>query len=192
MKGLQILLSGFFMLTPLSCGKKKDSDLGIQMSGSNTYLIDAKSQSCTNRVAAFTNPISVSPASDVPALYYTLQGATLTWKNATDVAYIIKMEIEFKSVDLTHTCTISGNELLSVFYDFTTPKAWDGTLPAATSSSPLTVLTSQCPIRCGSITVADKAKSFTATGILTLVGFQRSPTGEEKPISVQTDVKLSY
>ncbi|HEY8272896.1 MAG TPA: hypothetical protein VIG33_18525 [Pseudobdellovibrionaceae bacterium] len=181
-------------LSLLSCGKAKESELIVEITGNNAYLINASAQSCSNKVAVALSPATASPASDISPHYYTYQGATLSWKNTTDTAYIIQAKIEFNNnSNVTKPCTIAGDELLSMFFDFDNNQAWDGSLAPATSVSVPRTKNSTCKIRCGGVPIADENKSFSAIGTMTWTGFQRNPdTGEEKPIKATTSVKLTY
>ncbi|MGZ3805867.1 MAG: hypothetical protein ACXVB4_16750 [Pseudobdellovibrionaceae bacterium] len=193
MKIINLFIGTFLAVSIFGCGAGKESDLGIQVVGNTAYLINATAQSCANKVEVALSPSTAAPTSSVSAYYYSYQGATLSWKNTTDTAYIVEMKIEFTSANVTNTCTISGDELLGVFFNFTTNTKWNGTISPAPSAEAPTLLSSNCQIRCGGLRVADEKKTFTTVGTMTWIGFQRSPTtGEEKPIKATTTVKLTY
>jgi hypothetical protein len=198
MKNMKLFIGILLGLASFSCGKEQESDLAIELTGSNAYLINATAQSCTNKVAVYLTPSTTSPSSEVAAHYYSFEGATLSWKNTTDTVHIVEMKIEFTNANVTNTCSIAGDELLSIFYDFSVVgpgAAWDGSLVHATLAGDVvtpTMRPSQCKIRCGGVSVVNENKAFIATGTMTLSGFQRSPSGEEKPVKTKTSVKLTY
>lgn len=195
MKNVKLFIGILLGLASFSCGKEQESDLAIGLTGSNAYLINATAQSCTNKVAVYLSPSTTSPSSEVAAHYYSFEGATLSWKNTTDTVHIVEMKIEFSNANVTNTCSIAGDELLSIFYDFSVVgagAAWDGTLPPASSLTAPSARPSQCKIRCGGVSVVNENKAFIVTGTMTLSGFQRSPSGEEKPVKSKTSVKLTY
>lgn len=190
---IKAAMIGTALVACLSCSKSEDGDLTLTMTGSTSYLIPADAQSCTNVVAIAKNA-ATERATEVTSLYFNYQGASLSWKNLTDTAYIVSMDFEFTGSNFNNSCSISGDELLALFYDFGTKSDWDGTLAPATSAAAPTVRPSGslCRIRCGGFSVTDTKKSFTVSGTVTVRGFQRSPSGDETPFKAKSSVKLLY
>ncbi len=181
------------LLSALSCSKAQEGDLVVTPMGTSSYLINSTAQSCANIVAISKNP-QTAVQQDITGYYFGYQGATLGWKNVTDTAYVISIDFEFVSSAFNYTCSISGDELLALFYDFNSKAGWDGSLvPASSATTPtLKQTASLCRIRCGGATVPDPDKNFTAVGTMTVKGFQKSPGGDEKPFKTKTDVRLLY
>lgn len=193
MKPLKLLMASLILLSALSCSKAEEGDLTISPIGATSYLINASAQSCTNVVAVYKNS-TVARTTDVAPYYFNYQGLSMSWKNLTDTAYIVSLDFEFTSNSFNYTCSISGDELNALFYDFSGKVDWDGSLaPAASATSPTTKDSgSLCRIRCGGASVTDPKKPFTVTGTMTMKGFQRSPTGDEKPFKAKSSMKLIY
>jgi hypothetical protein len=192
MKMMKVIFGIFLGLSILSCSKSEDTELKIAIVGKNAFLIDAPGQSCTNVRDVDLNPSDVTPTADVASLYFSYSGATISWTNVENTAYIVAMKIEFTGANLAFSCTIAGDELTSVFYDPATNTAWDGSLAKADNALAPREKVSKCPIRCGGVTVTNKSRAFTTTGKVTLIGFERNPAGEEFPLKTSASVKLLY
>jgi hypothetical protein len=192
MKMMKAIVGIFLGLSILSCSKGEDSELKVAIVGKTAYLIDAPGQSCTNVRDVDLNPSDVTPTADVSSLYFSYNGATVSWINTENTAYIVAMKIEFTGGNLEFACTIAGDELTSIFYDTATNTPWDGTLAKAANALAPTEKVSKCPIRCGGVTVTNKSRTFTTTGKITLIGFERNPAGEEFPLKSSASVKLIY
>lgn len=193
MKMMNTLFSIFLGLSILSCSKADDSKLGVSIIGESAYLIQSTAQTCTNKLGVYLDSANTAVSSTVASRYFSYSGATFSWANTSNTAHIVFMKIEYSSTNLSYSCTISGEELLAIFYDYDNNQAWDGTLTPASAESAPTTISSQCPIRCGGVSVVDENKLFTTSGKITLVGFERNPTtGEEIPLKASTTVKLIY
>lgn len=167
-------------------------DLTATLPGETSYLIDASAQSCNNKVSALLNPATVAPTNDVRPLYFSYPGMTISWANTKDMVSISKIDIKFRDLDIDYQCTIAGEELASLFFDATNKTSWDGNLPPAkTAKTPSTVTSVPfCRITCGGVNLADKEKSFTSTGTVTVKGIQRSTKGDESPVEYESQVDL--
>lgn len=193
MNSLKFIAISLMLLSALSCSKSQDSDLVVTPTGTTSYLINASAQSCAN-IVAVSKSSQATVTQDVTGYYFNYQGATLAWKNLTDTAYIISIDFEFASGAFAYTCSISGDELTALFYDFAAKTDWDGTLAHATDAATPTLKStgSLCRIRCGGATVPDPKKTFTASGTMTVKGFQRSPSGDETPFKAKSQLRLLY
>ncbi|MBS1971192.1 MAG: hypothetical protein JSU04_12865 [Bdellovibrionales bacterium] len=193
MNSLKFIAISCMLLSALSCSKAQDSDLVVTPTGTTSYLINASAQSCTNIVAVSKNP-QTTVTQDITGYYFNYQGATLAWKNLTDTAYVVSIDFEFASGAFAYNCSISGDELLALFYNFTDGTSWDGSLaPASNATTPtLRQTASLCRIRCGGAAVPDPKKTFTASGTMTVKGFQKSPNGDETPFKAKTQLRLLY
>jgi hypothetical protein len=192
MKMMKVLFGIFLGLSILSCSKGEDSELKVAIVGKTAYLIDAPGQSCTNVRDVDLNPSDVAPSADVSSLYFSYNGATLSWINTENTAYVVAMKVEFTGSNLEFACTIAGDELTSIFYDPATNTAWDGTLAKAANALAPTEKVSKCPIRCGGVSVTNKSRAFTTAGKITLIGFERNAAGEEFPLKTSASVKLIF
>lgn len=160
-------------------------DLSINMAGSTSYLINASAQSCASVVDRVKDP-SAPAYMPVNPYYMNFQGLTLEWSNPWDTALISHMDIDFPS--LGYRCTIAGNELQALFFDFTNRVDWDGTLsPSSTKSTG-----SLCRIRCGSVPVPDPKSTFDTTGTITVYGIQKSKYNPESTIKASAPLRLIY
>lgn len=193
MNTLRFIAISFMLLSSLSCSKSQDSDLVVTPTGTTSYLINSTAQSCANIVAVSKSP-QTAVTQDITGYYFNYQGATLAWKNLTDTAYIVSIDFDFASGAFAYSCSISGDELLALFYNFANGTAWDGTLaPASSATTPtLKPTASLCRIRCGGATVPDPKKTFTASGTMTVKGFQKSPNGDETPFKAKSQLRLLY
>jgi len=200
MKALTLFMSALILLSGLSCSKNEEGDLSIEMIGSSAMMIPSQAQSCTNAVAVFRAPSNNSPTKEIPENYFSYRGITLSWKNTTDTAYIVKMDLEFVG-NFNYKCSINGDELLSLFYvpatsAPTAEQLWDGSLAPAPAAGSLTTKTSWsvCRIVCGGAKPQDPTRPFTATGTLTVKGFQRGPAPdyEEKPFKARAPIRIEF
>ncbi|WP_413288688.1 hypothetical protein [Bdellovibrio sp. HCB337] len=192
MKMMKIVFSIFLGLAILSCSKKDDSQLSVSVVGETSYIIPAPAQSCVNKRAVDLDSTTAA-TSDISERSFKYNTPTLSWENTANTAYIVALKIEFKGANLDYTCTIAGDELLAIFYNPVTNTDWDGTLgPASSASSPTTLTSPACNIVCGEVSVANEDQPFTASGKMTVIGFERSPTGDEKPIKATSTVKVNF
>lgn len=194
MKALTLFMSALILLSGLSCSKNEEGDLSIEMQGQSTMLIPAKGQTCSNKLEVFIAPSNNSVTKELGENYFSYRGMTLNWKNTTDTAYIIKMDLEFRSGNFNYDCSINGDELLALFYSGTT--RWDGILAKATDAATPTTRTSWsgCNIICGGAKPTDSTRPFTATGTLTVRGYQQGPAPdyEEKPFKARAPIRVEY
>lgn len=159
------------------------SDLTVGLVQQNAYLIDSSAQSCANKMATRLDA-STPVAYDIQASHFTFGGLNLKWNHPFNTAYIVAIKIDFKDANVNYSCTIAAEELEGVFFDYNNLISWDGTI------APQTTLRSQCPLRCGSVTVQDSTKNFTSDGTMTLMGFQKTLSGDESLLKVSAPVKL--
>ncbi|WP_413291059.1 hypothetical protein [Bdellovibrio sp. HCB337] len=159
------------------------TDLTMGLRQQNAYLVDASAQSCANKMA--TRLDSSTPISyDVSASHFGFSGLDLQWNHPTDTAHIVAIKINFSDANVNYSCTIAAEELDGIFFNYTGLISWNGAM------APQTSISSQCPLRCGYVLLKDHSKNFTSDGTMTLMGFQRSPTGDETPLKASAPVKL--
>lgn len=188
-KGLLLILSSLSVLT---CSKAEKSDLTLNMINESTYLISASGQSCLNKMAVDLDPSENEMTYDVSGQYFSYNGATLSWANTQNTAYVVAIKFEFTGKNLEYACTIAGEELLAVFYDKDSNAQWDGSIAKADSATTPREQPALCTIRCGGVTIPDGTNPFTVRGKVTVIGYERTPSGEEKPLKTTTSVKLIY
>lgn len=153
------------------------SDLSAKLTRTDAYLIPAKVQSCANKVQEHKGD---TPELDVDGSYFRFQDLSLEWKHPADTAHITSIYVKVANSD--YRCTIENSELMGVFYDFKKDQEWDGTL------APQSTKVSQCPITCGDFSVSENEEPFILGGTMTVQGFQRSPSGFEKPLKIETPI----
>jgi hypothetical protein len=192
MKMAKITFYIFLSLSVLTCSKAEKSDLTLDMVNESSYLIPTDGQSCLNKMAVDLDPAETEMTYDVSSRYFSYNGATLSWANTENTAYIVGMKFEFTGKNLEFSCMVAGEELLAVFYDKDTNTQWDGSIAQADNAETPRTKTSLCTIRCGGVTIPDGASPFSVRGKVTLIGFERTPSGEEKPLKTSSYVKLIY
>lgn len=187
---MKSFLSGVAVL--LVAGSAFAGDLNFSMPRKSTYLINASAQSCKNLVDVSKNP-AMQPSYDIAGSYISFVGGDLSWASTTDSVDIVAMEIMFDTPDLKYNCSIAGDELQSLFYNFTTKTDWNSTLaPATSATTPTTIGSAEfCRIRCGGIAVAAD-KSFEAEGTLRVMGIRHSPTSGESLVDASVPVKVYH
>jgi hypothetical protein len=170
----------------LSCSPAAESDLKITMPGAETYVLPKDKTSCSSTTQG-----------DIKSQSFEYSTITLNWANTTDSVTIVAAKIDFKSPVLangSYTCAFTSEELGMVFsQDKVTP--WNGTLypPPATGGSGLPAITNTCAVKCGGLpTDMVVPTGTTAMGTVTVIGIQRSPSGEEKPVKGTATVKLHF
>lgn len=187
---MKSFLSGVIVL--LAAGSAFAGDLNFSMPRKSTYLINASAQSCKNVVDVSKNP-ATPVTSDIQGSYMSFIGGTLSWASTTDSVEIVSMDIMFDTPDFKYNCSIAGDELQALFYDFNSMTDWNHTiLPAAADTLPRTIDTaSLCRIRCGGASVPF-GKAFEAEGTLRVMGIRLSPTSGESLVDTSVPVKVFH
>ena len=189
-KLLLFLFSLLSFATLTSCGTT-NSDLVIDFATGTSYVLPQGEVSC-NQI--LTLPANGTETQDIQpnTLQYRNQSISFTWKNTTDSVTIISIQFTFKNDNISggeFDCLIAGDELYSIFGNFSTKTEWSGTI-AAKTTTPVTNTT--CPLTCGGFHVTDKNKPFTAMGTVSAIGIQTSPSGDQKTVKGTAQVKLIY
>ena len=92
MKAIKIIIGIFLVMPILSCGKAKESELTVKMASENAFLIPNKAQSCTNRMAVDLDTGGETKVeSDIGSSYFTYPGATISWVNTENSAFVVAM-----------------------------------------------------------------------------------------------------
>lgn len=165
----------------LSCSKGQESELSIDVSSSKeAYVFPRATQSCTNRVALLLNS-EAQPTKDISKFWFALPLPTLSWSNTTDTFYMDHIKVEVKGANISGSCTFAEEDVLAIYYDFSataTPSAgvWNGAIGPGLSRA------AGCNLICGGISVPNEDLASTASGLLTVVGYQRDSQGNEKPV----------
>lgn len=169
--------------TALSCSEEEKSNLQISIKSSKAALINAGTRSC---IASKT----ANSANDISSMYFSLLTPTITWNNTTATAYVDTVVIKLKSDNFTggeQKCTISTAELLANYFSGS-PSTTDITLSPGTGVT----LTPTCPYRCGSISLKDSTRPFSALGTIEVRGFQVDSAGEAQSIKATNYFQLDY
>lgn len=166
-----------------SCSKGEESELKIIFPGATTYAVPGVGTSCSS-----------AQAGDLTEDHFSYRNLTLTWGNATDSVYVLAIKLEFKHPSLTsgvYSCFITGDELGAVFASGLSP--WDGSLyPAKGAVAGKLSISNSCSLSCGGVKYTAGISTTTAVGNVTVIGIQRSPEGDEKPVKGTGQVKLNF
>lgn len=201
-KTAKFLVIFFAGLVVLSCAKKKDSNLELEVVGnSKVYLIPAATQSCANQLKSLLGVDDV-PDNDVPNYYFTVPNVNLNWKGTDSIAHIVLMRVELTGTSITGpACTLVDGELQAIFHNYqATPLnsgVWNRTiLPAGNlelnPNLEPSFRNSGCQVRCGGFKPADLKKTATSQATLTVIGFERKANGEELPLRVEKNITVNY
>lgn len=198
-KLLVIFLVGWSVL---SCSKKKDSNLEVEVVGSTrAYLIPVPTQSCASRLDALLGEEDV-PDDDVSESYFTLSGVNLNWKSTDSIAHIALIRIALTGTTITGpACTLADGELQAIFHNYSANPlntgGWNKTiLPVGnTELNPLvepSFRNSGCAIRCGGFKAVKEGQPTASSATLTVIGFERKANGEEFPLRVEKNIIVNY
>lgn len=174
----------FASLAMLSCSSDDDSQLALTIKSSDTALINAGTRSC---VASKT----ANSANDIATMYFSILNPVITWSNPSATAYIDTVVIKLKSDNFTggeQKCTISTSELIANYFSGT-PTTTVISIAPGTSQT----LTPTCSFICGSISLVDQNRAFSAVGQIEVRGYQvDTSTSESQSIKATSYFSLQY
>lgn len=178
----------FLSLWLNSCGGGGDSEssLSISVSNKNSYLIDASGSTCLDLK-------STESTKSASSYYFTFNKPVFSWSDTEKDVYIAYVKIKFESPALSggnFECVFAGDSLSSL-YQGTNILVWnDGKIAKASSSTNPSTIESDCYLRCGGVSLADKDAIMTATGTIQAVGYTQDADGNQAPVKASTTVTI--